>query len=108
MAVQLSARPCCTTTTATISRAGQQALLEDYHAGQQVSLYAIHGYCRTCAKVPTTHTAIGTMTLGLSRPEHTDLPSGDNTISVAGGLLGSMSFQRSNTALRLYSLPSGQ
>lgn len=85
-----------------------QADFGAYAAGEKVDLYDVHGYCRSCAKVPTTRQAIGNITLGLERPEHVELPSGDNTVTIGGPLFGGFSFRRSDTALRMYSLPARQ
>ena len=69
------------------------------------NVYEPHGYCRTCEKQPLTGTAIGTMKFGLTRPEHVELPSGDNTVDIDIGKYG---FMRTDTAVRMYSIPSGQ
>ncbi len=89
-----------------------QAELDNYSPGQTVSLYDIHGYCRTCEKTERTNQVIGSMKLGLTEPEHTELPSGKNRITVDTELsvqgAGDIDFERDDTALRMYSLPFGQ
>lgn len=67
--------------------------------------YEPHGYCRTCAKEKLTGTAIGSMRFDLSSPEHVELPSGSNKVTID---IGKYNFKRSGTAVRMYSIPSGQ
>ncbi len=67
------------------------------------NVYAVHGYCRTCEKEPVSLQTVGTVNFGLTSPEHVDLPSGDNTISID---INDGEFKRTNTAVRMLSLPS--
>ncbi len=76
--------------------------------GQPVDLFQLHGYCRTCAKASLVPQAIGTMTFNLVYPEHVELPSGDNSISVDINNDPGPFFQRSDSAMRMYSVPAGQ
>lgn len=89
-----------------------QAELDDYAPGQTVNLYDIHGYCRTCLKAERTNQVIGSMKLGLAKPEHSELPSGKNRITIDTELSiqgsGDIDFERNDSALRMYSLPFGQ
>lgn len=79
--------------------------LGDYTSGETVDVHESLGYCRTCAKAPLTTFKIGTMTLDLHYPEHVELPSGDNGVSVDINA-HQRAFQRHDSAMRLLSLPA--
>ncbi len=79
-----------------------------YDPGSSVPIYQFQGYCRTCEPVALAHEEIGTITIGLNYPEHVELPSGDNTISIDINNDPGPIFQRTDTAMRMYSIPAGQ
>ena len=85
-----------------------QAEVVNYRPGQTTNLYRINGYCRSCAKQATTHDVIGTLTLNLASPEHSEAPSGQNRVSISINGGGPLSFQRNNVPVRMYSIPAGQ
>jgi hypothetical protein len=80
-----------------------QAQYSSYTPGTATTLYKINGYCRACDRVATTHDAIGSVTLGLTKASQT-LQSGSNTISININS-GKLKFQRSNTPLMMVSIP---
>lgn len=85
-----------------------QAEIADYTPGTTTNLYKISGYCRTCAKIPTSATSVGTITVNLNTPDNDLPPSGENTISINANGGGALRFNRNNAPVSLISLPPGE
>jgi hypothetical protein len=77
-----------------------------FASGDAFALYSPHGYCRTCAKVPVTTQAAGTMALGLTLPQSEGTtPSGANRLTIDLRYPGdAASFRRDDVPLSLESL----
>jgi hypothetical protein len=71
-------------------------------------LQVSNGFCRTCAPVSLTTRTIGTMTLHLNAAAAGAKPTGTGSISAAYGLPDGSGFNRSNDAISMLSVPTGQ
>ncbi len=81
---------------------------ENYVPGATTTVYSVAGYCRTCTPVPTTFTAIGSLSLTLTEATVGGQPTGVNRTSFTLNFPGAgYTFSRTNAPITLLTLPAG-
>jgi hypothetical protein len=77
---------------------------------QDLPLYEVHGYCRTCLapEGPNPVTAVGSIRLRLTSPTRTEPADGANRVSVRVQIPNVADFRRDDVPLTLLSAPPGE